>query len=117
MGQTLVTSLDALAALKIGVGDNPNALDDSGINQIGVSTYQFFAADVNKSGKVTSADALEILRMSVRSPIAIERNGCLLMNPRTSGMRQPMMVRVPLPLIDYQLVLIMMAQNDHTGSI
>jgi hypothetical protein len=69
----LVTSLDALAALKIGVGDNPNTLDDSGINQIGVSAYQFFAADVNKSGKVTSADALEILRMSVRSPIAIER--------------------------------------------
>ena len=69
----LVTSLDALAALKIGVGDNPNALDDSGINQIGVSAYQFFAADVNKSGKVTSADALEILRMSVRSPLAIER--------------------------------------------
>ena len=69
----LVTSLDALAALKMSVGLNPNALDSSGINQVGISAYQYFAADVNKTGKVTSADALEILKMAVRTPDALER--------------------------------------------
>ena len=68
-----ITSLDALSALKMAVGINPNPKDDSGIEQINISAYQFIAADVNKSGKVTSADALEILRMAVRVPTAIER--------------------------------------------
>ena len=69
----LVTSLDALAALKIAVGLNPNAMDDYDGDQVGISPYQFLAADVNKSGKITSADALEILRMAVRAPDAIEK--------------------------------------------
>ena len=69
----LVTSLDALAALKLAVGINPNGMDDNGSEQIGVSAYQFIAADVNKSGKVTSADALEILRMAVRVPNSTEK--------------------------------------------
>ena len=69
----LVTSLDALAALKIAVGLNPNAMDDYDRDQVGISPYQFLAADVNKSGKITSADALEILRMAVRAPDAIEK--------------------------------------------
>ena len=68
-----VTSLDALAALKMSVGINPNALDNTGDNQLEVSPYQFVAADVNKSGSVTSLDALEILRMAVRMPGAFER--------------------------------------------
>ena len=69
----LVTSLDALAALKLAVGINPNGMDDTGESQINISPYQFIAADVNKSGKITSADALEILKMAVRVPDATEK--------------------------------------------
>jgi hypothetical protein len=55
-----INSADALAALKIAVGRNPNA-DGSA-----VTPYQFIAADVNQDGKVTSADALAILKMAVK---------------------------------------------------
>ncbi|CAN1550155.1 hypothetical protein MCEMAEM4_02153 [Burkholderiaceae bacterium] len=55
-----ITSADALAALKIAVGRNPNT-DGSA-----VSPYQFIAADANQDGKVTSADALAILKMAVK---------------------------------------------------
>ena len=48
-------------------------MDNTGDNHLGVSPYQFVAADVNKSGSVTSLDALEILRMAVRMPGAFER--------------------------------------------
>ena len=48
-------------------------MDNTGSDQIDVSAYQFIAADVNKNGRVTSADALEILRMAVRVPTATER--------------------------------------------
>lgn len=59
-----ITSADALAALKVAVGINPNANGDA------VSPYQLLAADVNKDGRVTSADALEILKMAVKLPTA-----------------------------------------------
>jgi hypothetical protein len=59
-----VTSADALAALRIAVGLNPNPVTASG--QLKISPYQIMAADVNGDGKVTSADALAILRMAVR---------------------------------------------------
>jgi len=59
-----VTSADALAALRIAVGGNPNA------GGLMVSPYQIIAADVNGSGQVTSTDALGILRMAVGSPLA-----------------------------------------------
>jgi len=55
-----ISSADALAALKIAVGRNPN-LDGAAI-----SPYQLIAADVNQDGKVTSADALAILKMAVK---------------------------------------------------
>ena len=55
-----INSADALAALKIAVGRNPN-LDGAAI-----SPYQLIAADVNQDGKVTSADALAILKMAVK---------------------------------------------------
>jgi hypothetical protein len=58
--QKVVTSADALAALKIAVGLNPNG-DDS----FPVSPYQMIAADVNKDGRVNSADALKILKIAV----------------------------------------------------
>ena len=58
---------DALAALKISVGMNPNA-DGSA-----VSPYQYLAADVNHDGQVTAADALNILKMAVKLSTAPEK--------------------------------------------
>ncbi len=51
---------DALAALKMAVGMNPNT-DGSA-----VSPWQFLAADINKDGVIRAADALNILRMAVK---------------------------------------------------
>ena len=60
-----ITSADALAALRLAVGLNPNA------GSAVVSPYQFMAADVvGTDGKVTAADALAILRMAVKLPSA-----------------------------------------------
>jgi hypothetical protein len=60
-----VTSADALAALKIAVGLNPNA-STNGV-QLALSPYQVMAADVvGTDGRVTSADALAILKMAVQ---------------------------------------------------
>ena len=55
----VVNSLDALAAIKLSVGVNPNADD------VAVSPYQLIAADVNKDGRINSLDALNILKMDV----------------------------------------------------
>jgi hypothetical protein len=62
-----ITSADALAALKIAVGLNPNSdPDGSGPAQaLPVSPYQLMAADINGDGRVTSADALGILKIAV----------------------------------------------------
>jgi hypothetical protein len=62
-----ISAADALAALKLGVGRNPNAdPDDEGPEQAKlVSPYQLIAADVNGDGRVNSVDALAILKMSV----------------------------------------------------
>jgi hypothetical protein len=63
-----INSADALAALKIAVGRNPNA-DPDGAGPLAaavVSPYQFIAADANQDGKITSADALAILKMAVK---------------------------------------------------
>jgi VCBS repeat-containing protein len=54
-----IDAVDALAALKIAAGRNPNA-DGSP-----VTPYQFIAADMNEDGVVTSADALAILKLSL----------------------------------------------------
>ncbi len=51
---------DALAALKMAIGINPNG-DGSP-----VSPYQYLAADVNHDGQVKAADALNILKMAVK---------------------------------------------------
>jgi Ca2+-binding RTX toxin-like protein len=69
-----ITSADALAALRIAVGLNPNTDPDgpSGpLQPLRVSPYQFMAADVNGSNTVTSADALAILRMAVKLSTAL----------------------------------------------
>lgn len=62
-----VSSADALAALKIAVGRNPN------VDGAALSPYQLIAADVNADGKVTSADALAILKMAVKRSDAPSR--------------------------------------------
>jgi len=61
---TAVNSADALAALKIAVGVSPNTGEQL------LSPYQVIAADANEDGRVTSADALAILRMVVRNASA-----------------------------------------------
>jgi cyclophilin family peptidyl-prolyl cis-trans isomerase len=63
-----INSADALAALKIAVGRNPNADPDGDgpLTAPPVSPYQFIAADANQDGKITSADALAILKMAVK---------------------------------------------------
>ena len=55
-----IRSTDALAALKLAVGINPNA-DSSA-----VTPYQYLAADVNKDHRITALDALGILKMAVK---------------------------------------------------
>jgi Ca2+-binding RTX toxin-like protein len=64
---TAINSADALAALKIAVGRNPNT------DGMALSPYQLIAADVNMDGKVTSADALAILKMAVKRSDALTR--------------------------------------------
>lgn len=68
-----VNAADALAALRIAVGLNPNP-DPDGSGPLSapmLSPYQLIAADVNKDGRVTAADALAILRMAVKLPTAL----------------------------------------------
>ena len=62
-----ITSADALAALKIAVGLNPNSdPDGSGpLEPLPLSPYQLIAADMNGDQRVTSADALAILKIAV----------------------------------------------------
>lgn len=55
-----ITSADALAALRIAVGVNPNTDGNK------LSPFQLIAADANGDSRVTSADALAILRMAVK---------------------------------------------------
>ncbi len=53
-----ITEADALAALQMATGRNPNP------DGVPLSPYQFMAADINEDGRVTSADALAILKMA-----------------------------------------------------
>jgi len=62
----VVSASDALSALKLAVGINPNAT-------LEVSPYQLLAADVNQDGRVSAADALSILKMAVGLEGAPER--------------------------------------------
>jgi hypothetical protein len=56
---SVITSEDALAALRIALGRSPN------VDGSEATPYQFIAADIDRDGKVTSTDALQILKMSL----------------------------------------------------
>ena len=62
-----ISSQDALAALKLAVGLNPNFdPDGDGPDEaLAVSDYQRIAADMNADGAINSQDALAILKASV----------------------------------------------------
>ncbi|MEN9761857.1 MAG: hypothetical protein RI906_1683, partial [Pseudomonadota bacterium] len=65
---SVISAADALAALKLSVGINPNS-DPDGTGPLTappVSPYQFLAADVNGDGRVSAADASAILKMAVK---------------------------------------------------
>ena len=72
---SVISSADALAALKIAVGINPNTdPDGAGPEEaLPVSPYQYIAADINGDGRITSADALAILKMAVKLDTAEPR--------------------------------------------
>jgi hypothetical protein len=63
----VITSADALAALKIAVGLNPNSDPDGAgpLQALPISPYQLIAADINRDGRVSSSDALGILKVAV----------------------------------------------------
>ena len=61
----VITASDALAALKLAVGLNPNS------NGAAVSIFQVLAADINHDGQVRASDALGILKMAVHLSTAV----------------------------------------------
>jgi hypothetical protein len=65
-----ITAADALAALKIAVGRNPNG---DAVGTMAPSPYQFIASDANGDTKVTASDALAILKMAVGRTDALAR--------------------------------------------
>ncbi len=107
---------DALAALKIAVGMNPNA-DGSP-----VSSYQFLAADVNHDGQVKAADALNILKMAVKLSTAPEKEWLFV--PESVGSETMSRTSVhwpdstiPVTLdVDQELHLIGIVKGDVNGS-
>ena len=70
--------------LRIAVGINPNPDEDGAgpLQPLKVSPYQFIAADANEDGRITSADALAILRMAVRSSTAPQPNWSFVQGTR-----------------------------------
>jgi hypothetical protein len=107
---------DALAALKIAVGMNPNA-DGSA-----VSSYQYLAADVNKDGFVKAADALNILKMAVKYDTAPVKEWLFV--PESVGSETMSRTHVvwpdsPMPVTlnaDQELHLIGIVKGDVNGS-
>jgi methionine-rich copper-binding protein CopC len=111
-----VKANDALAALKIAVGMNPNA--DGSV----VSPYQYLAADVNHDGQVKAADALNILKMAVKLGTAPEMEWLFV--PESVGSESMSRTHVvwpdnPMPVtldMDQELQLIGIVKGDVNGS-
>jgi RHS repeat-associated protein len=107
---------DALAALKIAVGMNPN------VDGSAVSPYQYLAADVNHDGQVKAADALNILKMAVKLSSAPEKEWLLV--PESVGSESMSRTHVvwpdnPMPVtldMDQEVHLIGIVKGDVNGS-
>lgn len=90
--QNAIRAADALAALRMAVGLTPQA------DGMAASPFQYWAADVDGDGQVTAADALEILRMAVRSPEAPEKRWVFVPEAlATEGALPVNRLRVPDP--------------------
>jgi VCBS repeat-containing protein len=113
---TAIKANDALAALKIAVGMNPNA-DGSD-----VSPYQYLAADVNQDGQVKAADALNILKMAVKLDTAPAKEWLFVPDSVGSeSMTRTTVIWPDNPLsvtldIDQELNLIGIVKGDVNGS-
>ena len=111
-----VKANDALAALKMAAGINPNS-DNSP-----VSPYQFLAADVNHDGQVKAADALNILKMAVKLSTAPANEWLFV--PESVGSESMSRTHVvwpdnPIPVMlgaDHELDLIGIVKGDVNGS-
>ncbi|MFZ4526237.1 MAG: Ig-like domain-containing protein [Chlorobium sp.] len=111
-----VKANDALAALKMAVGMNPNA-DGSA-----VLPYQYLAADVNHDGQVKAADALNILKMAVKLSSAPEMEWLFV--PESVGSESMSRTHVvwpdnPMPVtldMDQEVHLIGIVKGDVNGS-
>ena len=107
---------DALAALKMAVGMNPNS--DGGA----VSPYQYLAADVNQDGVIKAADALNILKMAVKLDSAPAKEWLFV--PESVGSETMSRTHVvwpdsPMPVTlgaDQELYLIGIVKGDVNGS-
>jgi hypothetical protein len=113
---TAIKANDALAALKIAVGMNPNP-DGSA-----VSPYQYLAADVNHDGQIKAADALNILKMAVKLDTAPAKQWLFV--PESVGSESMTRTHVvwpdnPIPVtldVDQELNLIGIVKGDVNGS-
>jgi large repetitive protein len=111
-----VTAIDALAALKMAVGMNPNT-DGSA-----VSSYQFLAADVNKDGIIRAADALNILKMAVKLDSAPAQEWLFvpeIVGSESMSRNQVIWPDNPIPVsldVDQDLHLIGIVKGDVDGS-
>ena len=111
-----VRAIDALAALKIAVGMNPNA------DGRAVSPYQYLAADVNGDGQVTADDAFNILKMVVKISSAPEKEWLFVSESVGSeAMSRTHVVwpddTIPVTLdVDQDLHLIGIVKGDVNGS-
>jgi hypothetical protein len=101
-----INSADALAALKMSVGLNPNQ------NGFKTSPYQFIAADMNQDGKVTSADALSILKIAVNLPDAPTKEWTLVSEKADFFDETQGRFRVTKNDIDWASILDDIAQHD-----
>ena len=107
---------DALAALKIALGMNPNA------DRSAVSPYQYLAADVNHDGQIKAADALNILKMAVKLSTAPEMEWLFV--PESVGSESMSRTHVvwpdnPIPVtldMDQDVHLIGIVKGDVDGS-
>jgi hypothetical protein len=122
--RSAVGSSDALDALKIAVGRNPNQ------GGTPLSPYQLISADVNGDGKVSSSDALAILKMVVGRSDAPKAEWILLdekmdlwnesTNSFTTSRSSVVKPRDYQPVIDIQsdtqMNLVAMVKGDVNGS-